>query len=191
MSYFPSHKNSTNARNERRQHYKNQIAQFAAAKKPLLEPEQAAAKFAKQARAFLADNRVSVVGNCYRVAVGTGAKWYPVYKIQNSFRCACSDAERYGDCGHKRAAAFDEQLEREANRREDEKPFTATLRYGNRKGLDFDKSARFSTQREAAEWLADQAVNKFQPEGEVTDTFGDVVFEITDEFFELWAEQMT
>lgn len=67
-------------------------------------------------------------------------------------------------------------------------PFTAILEFGNRKRLDWKKTEKFASKIAAVEWLKIEAANKFQPEGMVLDTFGDIVFEITDEYFLTWAE---
>ena len=187
--YLPSQNNSQNERHERRQNHKDEIARTA--KKSLLSLEAARAKFDKLAAAFLAAKKVVRVENTIRVYVGAGKSFYPVYKIGGRFVCECGDRQNYGFCAHEKAAAAfadREQVEAENDRLEHEKPFRAELRWGNRKGLDFDDSARFETKRAACEWLVTESFNKFQPEGEVTDIFGDVVFEIADEFFELWAE---
>ena len=187
MSYLPSHQNSANERSERRQNAKEEIARTA--KKVLLSKEAARTKFDKMGAAFLAAEKVSYAENTYRVAVGAGKKFYPVYVIGGKFECECSERADYGFCAHETAAelfAAKAEIETQANRLENEKSFKAALRYGNRKGLDFDKSARFHTKREACEWLTREAFNKFQPEGEVTDLFGDTVFELTEDFFELW-----
>ena len=190
MSHTPSHQNSNNERQERRQNHKNEISRLAAAKKPLLD--DAAAKFGKLANGFIAASKVQFVeGNRWRVFVGAKGKFFPVYKIGGKFTCDCADDLRYGFCAHGKAveiAAAKRDAESAKNRLEDEKPYRAELRYGNRKRLNFSKSERFATKREACEWLARESFNKFQPEGEVTDVFGSVVFEISDEFFDLWAD---
>lgn len=192
MSYIPSHNNRTNERSERRQNWKLEMRRASDAKKPQLSQEAIEKKFDKLAAAMLAGGKVEFAGgNYYRVYVGAGKKFYPVSKIAGKFVCACNDDLRYGTCAHARAcAAFAAKKETEeaANRSETEKPFRATLRFGNRKGNDFEKTERFATKRKASEWLVREAFNKLEPEGEVTDLFGATVFEITDEFFDLWEE---
>lgn len=192
MSYLPSHNNRTNERTERRQNWKTEMHRASEAKKPQLSQEAVEKKFDKLAAAMLAGGKVEFAGgNYYRVYVGVGKKFYPVSKIAGTFKCDCNDDLRYRTCAHARAcAAFAAKREAEeaANNLETEKPFRAELRWGNRKGHDFDKSERFNTQRDASEWLVREAFNKLEPEGEVIDIFGATVFEITDEFFDLWED---
>lgn len=188
MSYaIPSHQNSNNERSERRQNHKDESKRIIDAKKTPISVDAAAAKFDKLAAGFVAAEKVSIVCNQFRVRVGAGKSFYPVYKINGAFACECRDRAAYGFCAHQRAAElFAAKIERDAAATAER--YTATLRYGNRKGLDFEKQRKFSDRREASEWLATESFNKFHPEGEVTDVFGSVVFEITDEFFDVWGE---
>lgn len=191
MSYLPSHSRSSNERSERRQNHKDEIRRVSDSRKTALDVQAAHRKFDKLAAGFIAAEKVAFVDGQFRVYVGTGKSFYPVYKIGGAFKCECRDRQRYGFCAHEKAAsvyAAKYSAESIANQIEEQKPFTATLRYGTRKGLDFEKSEKFFTQNGACLWLVREAANKFQPEGEVIDVFGARIFEITDEFFELWAE---
>ena len=104
---IPSANNSTNERSVRRQNCKDQIKRAAEAKKVLMSAGEAHAKFGKLATAFNAAGKVAhLEGNRYRVFVGSGAKFYPVYLICGSFKCDCRDHAAYGFCAHTKAAAM-------------------------------------------------------------------------------------
>ena len=182
MSFrIPSHNNSQNERNERRAHWMTATRRAIEANKPQLSTDGAIAKMDKMAAALVANESVSQSDNCYKVRTGNGKRFFPVYLIKGNFLCACSDDERYGICAHVKAAELFA-----AKTVVEEKRFTARLEWGNRKGLDFSKEEKFSTKETAAAWLVKEAFDKFQPEGYVTDALGETVFEISDEFFDLW-----
>lgn len=65
--------------------------------------------------------------------------------------------------------------------------FTATLEYGNRKGLDFTDVKTFNTKEKAVAWLGGAAKIALCPSGFVTDGFGAIVYELEEEFYQMWA----
>lgn len=141
-------------------------------------------KLEKQANIAIALKLVRKNGNLYEAETPSmnGSKTtFELIKTSAGFACDCCFFEKHKTCSHVVAAEMLSNAVAEA-----EKPFKAVLLYGNRKGLDFTKRNEFDTKDEATRCLVREAENKFLPEGTVTDRFGEIVFEIADEFFEMW-----
>jgi hypothetical protein len=90
------------------------------------------------------------------------------------------DKYHFGTCAHIRAASM--LIDEIASI----KPFRAILNFNNRKGLHFTETKSFDTLEEAARWLETRAFVKFRPAGYVTDIFGELKYELTEE--DIWRE---
>lgn len=182
MFKIPSHNNSTNERRELRANNK------AAARANRQVGNQAAIeRIQKQAAMILAGGAVVEVEGGFHVETSPFSYHFVARRESGEVSCFCIDDFKHGSCAHRLVAeGYLRRLAADAEAAN--KPFLATLEYGNRKGLDFVKEQTFTTEAEAVEWLKTEAANKFMPTGRVTDRFGFACFEIADAYFERYQE---